>query len=178
MPAGSAAVGGFGPAGGARPAGGFVRPGSRTGFPTGRGAFPTGRGAFPTGRGGFPARGALSANSALSALLKSTTTTWAAATVGSQVAAPLELASGKAVMAIGGFNGGDAAPTLAEFEHYVQAGKIRYFIAGGVGGGQGGVGGPGGAVGGQGTGTAIEQWVAAHYTATTVGGMTVYDLAG
>ena len=56
-------------------------------------------------------------------------------------AASLELASGgKAVMAIGGWSGSDPAPTLAQFEAYVAAGQIHYFIAsgGGGGGGQGG----------------------------------------
>jgi 4-amino-4-deoxy-L-arabinose transferase-like glycosyltransferase len=102
-------------------------------------------------------------------LLRSTNTRWAAATVGSQSAAPLELSSGKAIMAIGGFSGSDAAPTLAQFEAYVKAGEIRYFVAGGFGGGRGGAG-------GQGTGSAITSWVESHYPAKTVGGMTVYDL--
>ena len=46
-------------------------------------------------------------------------------------------------MAIGGFNGTDPAPTLAQFEKYVSEGKIHYFIASG-GGGFGGFGGGGG----------------------------------
>ncbi|WP_375480397.1 ArnT family glycosyltransferase [uncultured Jatrophihabitans sp.] len=121
-----------------------------------------------TGGGGLGA----STSSALIAALKSTTTKWAAATIGSQSAGPLELASGTAVMAIGGFTGSDNAPTLAQFEQYVQAGQVRYFIAsgGGVGGGFGGGGRGGGA------GSAITSWVEAHYTATTIGGSTVYDL--
>jgi hypothetical protein len=73
-------------------------------------------------------------------------------------------------MAIGGFNGTDPAPTLSQFEKYVAEGKIHYFIAGG-----------GGFGGGQGGGTSratsqIPSWVEAHYTAKTVGGVTVYDL--
>src|SRR6185295_19058885 len=99
-----------------------------------------------------------------------TTTTWAAATVGAQSAASLELSTGTSVMGIGGFTGSDPAPTLAQFQAYVQAGQVRYFIASDVGGGMGG--GPGGS----GTGTAIAAWVAAHYKAVTVGGTTVYDL--
>jgi hypothetical protein len=68
-------------------------------------------------------------------------------------------------MAIGGFNGTDPAPTLAQFQQDVAAGKIHYFLAGGqgVGGGAGGSG-------------SIATWVAAHFTARTVGGVTVYDL--
>jgi hypothetical protein len=71
-------------------------------------------------------------------------------------------------MSIGGFNGGDNAPTLAQFQAYVVAGEIRYFIAGGNGGGPG--------RDSSSSGTAITSWVSAHYTATTVGGTTVYDL--
>jgi hypothetical protein len=74
------------------------------------------------------------------------------------------LASGKSVMAIGGFNGGDPAPTLAQFQQYVAEGKISYYVAGGRGGGFGG------------GSSDIATWVAAHYQAKTVGGSTVYDL--
>ncbi len=42
------------------------------------------------------------------------------------------------VMAIGGFNGTDPAPSLAEFQQDVADGRIHYFIAGGGGGGGGG----------------------------------------
>ena len=72
-------------------------------------------------------------------------------------------------MSIGGFNGGDDAPTLAQFEKYVAAGQIHYFIASGTGQG----GGPGG---GNTSSSAITTWVAAHFKSTTVGGTTVYDL--
>ena len=33
-------------------------------------------------------------------------------------------------MAVGGFNGTDPAPTLAEFQHDVADGRIHYFIKG------------------------------------------------
>ena len=92
---------------------------------------------------------------------------WAAATVGAESAAPLQLASGKPVMAIGGFNGTDGAPTLGEFEHLVAAGDIHYF----VGANQASFG------GGSGPAAQITAWVRAHFTAETVGGETVYDLA-
>ena len=49
----------------------------------------------------------------------------------SNKAAGYQLASGEPVMAIGGFNGTDPAPTLAQFETYVAEGKIHYFIASG-----------------------------------------------
>ena len=94
---------------------------------------------------------------------------WAAATIGAMSAGPLELSSGASVMAVGGFSGSDEYPTLEQFQAYVHDGQIRYFVSGGNRGG-----GPGGD---RGVGKEITDWVAAHYTATTVGGQTVYDLS-
>ena len=37
-------------------------------------------------------------------------------------------------MAIGGFNGSDPSPTLAQFQAYVADGDIHWFIASGGGG--------------------------------------------
>jgi 4-amino-4-deoxy-L-arabinose transferase-like glycosyltransferase len=91
---------------------------------------------------------------------------WVAAAIGSQNASGYQLASGEPVMAIGGFNGSDPAPSLAEFEAYVDAGDIHYFIGGG------GIGSNGGSSDSQ----AISSWVSSHFTASTVGGTTVYDL--
>lgn len=71
-------------------------------------------------------------------------------------------------MSIGGWSGSDDNVTLAQFQQYVKNGDITYFIAGG---GMGG--GPGG---NSGSGAQITAWVKAHYKATTVGGVTVYDL--
>jgi hypothetical protein len=98
-------------------------------------------------------------------LLKGTDTEWAAATVGAQSAASLQLSSGRSVIAIGGWNGSDPAPTLDEFKALVAAGKVRYFVAGGGGGGGGGRG-----------NNEITAWVAAEYKAVTIGEQTVYDL--
>ena len=79
-------------------------------------------------------------------------------------------------MAIGGFNGTDPTPTLAQFQRYVE-GDVHYFIASGPAAvpedGPGG-GGPGGAA--RARPSAITQWVAQHFTARTVGGTTIYDL--
>ena len=80
-------------------------------------------------------------------------------------------------MAIGGFNGTDPTPTLAQFQAYVREGKIHYFIGGGRGFGGGGFGGGGfGAGGSTSTSSAISAWVSANFTSQTVGGVTVYDL--
>jgi 4-amino-4-deoxy-L-arabinose transferase-like glycosyltransferase len=117
----------------------------------------------PAASSDFGGMRAGSASSSLASLLAATDTEWAAATTGATSAADLELASGRSVIAIGGWNGGDPAPTPAEFKSYVAAGRIAYYIAGG------GMAGPGGD-------SEIAQWVAANYDATTVDGQTVYDL--
>ena len=90
---------------------------------------------------------------------------WVAAAQGSEAAAPLELATGDAVMAIGGFNGTDPWPTLAAFEELVAKHEVHYYVGQGsesFGGGRGS--------------SAIASWVAAHFKKETVGGQTVYDL--
>ena len=124
----------------------------------------TGGGTRPSGTGGGMGGGSTTSSTELTALLKAAGTRWAAATVGSGTASSLQLASGEPVMSIGGFNGGDPAPTLAAFQKYVADGDVRYFVSGGGGGG-----------GGRGN-SEITTWVAANYTATTIGGQTVYDL--
>jgi 4-amino-4-deoxy-L-arabinose transferase-like glycosyltransferase len=97
---------------------------------------------------------------------------WVAAAVGSQSAAGLQLGTQLPVMAIGGFNGSDPSPTLAQFQQYVTDGEIHYFAASGAGGGFGG--GPGGSR--SGSASAITQWVEANFTQVTIGGSTFYDL--
>ncbi len=64
------------------------------------------------------------------------------------------LATGKPVMAMGGFNGSDSAPTLEEFKEMVASGQVHYVLVGGGMGGNGG--GPGGQ---QGTTSSIIQWL-------------------
>ena len=104
-------------------------------------------------------------SSALVALLKHDADhyTWVAATVGAQSAAGYQLAADDPVMSLGGFNGSDPYPTLAEFEALVNAGKVHYFIGGGSGGGGSSM-------------SSIGTWVKAHFTSRTVGGITLYDL--
>ena len=73
-------------------------------------------------------------------------------------------------MAIGGFNGSDPAPTLAEFQARVAAGEIHdSIISGGQGFG-------GGQMGGSRSSSEIADWVAQSFTATTVDSVTLYDL--
>jgi hypothetical protein len=61
---------------------------------------------------------------------------------GSMAAAPLILQTDQPVMAMGGFSGGDPAPTAAQLAQYVADGKLRFVLTGGRGGGPGR--GPGG----------------------------------
>ena len=93
--------------------------------------------------------------------------TWAAAAVGSNNAAGYQLATGLPVMALGGFNGSDPTPTLAQFQALVAAHQVRYFIASSL------------MTSSTGSNDAqqIASWVTQHFTATTVGGTTVYDLS-
>jgi hypothetical protein len=68
-------------------------------------------------------------------------------------------------MSIGGFNGTDPAPTLAQFEAMVAKHEVHYFVgqsSNSFGGGTGS--------------SAITSWVAAHFKSETVGGVTVYNL--
>ena len=188
--AGPTAPGRFGPGRGfaARRGGfGFGR------FPGGFGRFPGGFGGFPGGFGGFPggfatppaatgprANGGFLDGTRVSPALRSFLVRggagyrWVAATVDANSAASYQLATDAAVMAIGGFNGSDPSPTLAQFQHDVARHEVRYFIADGFPGGFGARG-PAGRV--SSTAGAIASWVSTHFASTTVGGVTVYDLA-
>jgi 4-amino-4-deoxy-L-arabinose transferase-like glycosyltransferase len=160
--------GGGGPRGGFRPQGGFAgqAPGGQAFGGQAPGGGLTGGGA---GRGGVG--GLLQGSTAGAAMVNllsanASSYTWVAAAVGSQSAAGYQLATGDPVMAVGGFNGSDPSPTLAQFQADVAAGKIHYFIGGGFGAQSGG----------SSDASAIASWVAATFTAQTVGGATVYDL--
>ncbi|RDV46838.1 glycosyl transferase [Leifsonia sp. ku-ls] len=147
---------------------GTVPGGTAGGAPTGG---TTGTGTAPGGaRGGMGSLlGSGTVGSTLAALLKSDASrySWVAAAVGSNSAAGYQLATREAVMPIGGFNGSDPSPTLAQFKTYVAEGRIHYFIAGGVGGQSNG---------GSSASSEIAAWVADTFTAQTVDGVTVYDL--
>ncbi len=139
------------------------------GFGGGPGGAPGGFGGG--GRGGGP--GSLLTTTLpgaqLTALLKQDTAkyTWTAATVLSNAAAGYQLASGAPVMAVGGFNGTDPYPTLEQFQQYVASGRIHYFLGEGMT-----------MQGSSGSDAAqqIADWVASTYQASTVDGVTVYDL--
>lgn len=120
----------------------------------------------PGGRPGFS--GSRVDDTALAELVTGLDNRWAAATIGSMMAGDLELKSGASIMSIGGFAGGDNSPTLQQFQDYVAAGDVRYFIAGERFG-------PGGHR--DGSGTQITEWVQQHFGKLDIGGSTVYDLS-
>jgi 4-amino-4-deoxy-L-arabinose transferase-like glycosyltransferase len=167
-PAGTGTAGGIGAQNGTGAPGGNAAPGgAQSGSGTAGG---TGAHGGP-GDGGFGGGGGLggdtTVSSALTRLLEQNASSykWIAATEGSESAAPLELATRDAVMAIGGFNGTDPWPTLAVFKELVAKHEIHYYVGQGnqsFGGGRGS--------------SAIASWVAAHFKKQTVGGQTVYDL--
>jgi len=92
--------------------------------------------------------------------------TWAAAVVGSNNAAGYQLATELPVMAVGGFNGTDPSPTLAQFQDLVRQGKIHYFISGGTMR----------STSGSDAAARIAQWVSETFTPQGIGGTTVYVL--
>jgi 4-amino-4-deoxy-L-arabinose transferase-like glycosyltransferase len=132
----------------------------------------TGNGGTRTGgqRGGGNLLEGSTPSAALTKLLKTNADsyTWVAAAITSNGASGYQLATGKPVMAIGGYNGTDPTPTLAAFEAYVKAGKIHYFIASG--------GGMFGSTSTTGTSSQITAWVEKNFKSTTAGGVTLYDL--
>jgi len=158
--------GGFGGGGfgGGFPGAGFGNPG---GFTGGGFAIPRSAGGGGFGGGGGSFLNASTPGAALVKLLETNAShySWVGATIDANSAAGYQLATDEPIMAIGGFNGTDPAPTLARFEQYVAQGRIHYFL--GSGGGFGG---------GSGTSSEISRWVEQHFTATTVDGVTVYDL--
>jgi len=187
--AGPASARGAGGGGGAPGAGGGTRPtGAPGGFGRGGGSTSGAPSLFGSGTGkaesgslgagsafGGAGGGSTKTSTALVKALQSDASKyrWAAATSGSQNAATLELASNEAVMGIGGFNNEGGNLSLAAFESYVSKGEIHYYIASSGGGG----GAPGGGAGGGSSTSAITTWVKAHFTAETIGGQTVYNLA-
>ncbi|MYW01267.1 glycosyl transferase, partial [Streptomyces sp. SID3343] len=155
------------------------RPGSRGGnAPQGLGNPTPGQGAGRGGMGGL-LNGSTPGAAVTKALKQNAGRfTWVAAAVGSNSASGYQLATGKPVMPIGGFNGSDPSPTLAEFQKLVTDGRIHYFIGGGGGGlpGGGAAGGGMRSMGGSNQSQAIATWVEQTYAATTVDGVTLYDL--
>ena len=135
-------------------------------------AGPAGSSRGPGGGGGFGG-GLLDATTPSTAVVAALSAdadsyTWVAAAVGSQTAAGLQLGTQLPVMAIGGFNGSDPSPTLAQFQQYVADGRIHYFAGGGRGFGN--------QNGGSSASSEISSWVQQNFTSVQIDGVTFYDL--
>ena len=92
------------------------------------------------------------------------------ATLSSQTAAPYIIATGKPVMTLGGVTGSDQILTLSQLQTLVRAGQVRYFLLAGGGAGFGG--------GGAGSGNSqLAQWIEAHATLVSVGGVQLYMIS-
>jgi 4-amino-4-deoxy-L-arabinose transferase-like glycosyltransferase len=157
--------------------GGDPSPGPQTGFGFGAGGQGGPGGGGPFGGAGFPGDAAGTTDALVEWLVAHRgDATWLAAVSSASEAAPLQLASGAPVMAMGGFMGTDPAPTLAELQAYVHDGRLRYVL---LGGGPGG--GPGGFFGGDGRGDLAmnrTQWVTTSCTPVTDVSSSLYDCAG
>ncbi len=171
--AGPAVSGGTGFGGGRGGLGGGTPPtgglGGRAGAPPGGGTGGTAAGRPTGGMGGLLT--AADASDEVVAVLEehADSYTWVAAAVGSNNAAGYQLATGEPVMALGGFNGSDPSPTLAQFQAQVADGEVHWFIGGSLGMASDG---------GSSASAEIAAWVAQSFTAQTVDGVTLYDLSG
>jgi 4-amino-4-deoxy-L-arabinose transferase-like glycosyltransferase len=159
-PASADARGGFGGPGGVPPTGQTGQPS----FGGGAGTPPTGLTGSRPGAGG----GGANVDAALTDYLAANqgSATWIVAVSGSEQAGSIELATGLPVMAMGGFNGGDPAPTLDQLKAFVASGQLRYVLVGGGGGGP------------NGGASTINDWVTANGTVVAeVGNGSLYDLS-
>ena len=167
------AMDGFGPDGRGGPPGGIQGGGAPQQFrmqapPGGNAGGTGGPMRAPGGAGGLLDASEPSAEVTALLLEDADDYTWVAAAVGSNSAAGFQLATERPVMPIGGFNGSDPSPTLAEFQALVADGDIHWFI---------GSGGFGRSMGGSEAGSEIASWVADNFEETTVDGVTLYDLS-
>ncbi len=137
LPGGLPPGGGQLPGGGPLPfPGGGLLPGGQDPGGQDPGGMPPGG---PPGPGGVPGGGGIAAllgtgevSDELAATLAADAEsyTWVAAAVGSNKAAGYQLATEHPVMPLGGFNGSDPSPTLADFQRMVADGEIHWFIGG------------------------------------------------
>jgi 4-amino-4-deoxy-L-arabinose transferase-like glycosyltransferase len=140
---------------------------------------PPGAGAPPAPRGAFPPGGRMVAPGGPGASVSAATISYLeqhqgsakylVAATGSQVTAPIIIKTGRPVVTIGGFNGSDPTPTVAQLAALVKHGELRYVLMSNRGGG----GGPPGAR----ASAALDQWVKAHGTVVRSGGVTLYRVS-
>jgi 4-amino-4-deoxy-L-arabinose transferase-like glycosyltransferase len=95
---------------------------------------------------------------------------WIVAVSGANGAGQIELETGKAVMAMGGFSGSDNTPTVDQLKAYVASGELRFIVVGAGGGGGGPFGGS----------SSVTDWVTSSCTAVDqgTGSTSLYDCSG
>jgi 4-amino-4-deoxy-L-arabinose transferase-like glycosyltransferase len=147
------------------PAGGFGDP---NGAPSGQlGQPPTGAGTGPAGGGFGPGAGGEAVSNAVTDYLVANrgSARWIVAVNSANQAGSIELATGEAVMAMGGFTGSDPTPTVDQLQAYVASGALRFVIVGG---------GDGGPSGGS---SDVSTWVGANCAAVSSVSSSLYDCA-
>ena len=138
--------------------------GSATGAATTEAPSGSATGAATAGR---PDGGGLSATTLAYLIAHQGSAKYLVAATGSQTTAGIIIQTGKPVVTIGGFNGGDPAPTVSQLAAMVHNGELRYVLlsSAGFGGRDGG-------------NEALSTWVQQHGTAVTgagtTSGMTLY----
>ena len=152
------------PAAGPSASADFGRPGGFAGAP----------GGFAGAPGGFgdPGGGSLNAATLDYLVANQGSAKWVIAVSGGDNASQIEIDTGRAVMAMGGFTGSDNAPTLEQLQALVASGELR-FVAAGDGRFGGGFGGRDGS-------SSVSSWVTSACTPVTVNGSStsVYDCQG
>lgn len=93
--------------------------------------------------------------------------TWAAAAIGSETAANLQLESGRAILPVGGFDGTDPYPTLEDFQGWVKGGRVGALVLKNL---------PPLTLEGRGESARIVEWVRSHYVVEVIEGTEIYDL--
>ncbi|MBD1590701.1 glycosyltransferase family 39 protein [Arthrobacter sp. S1_S22] len=91
---------------------------------------------------------------------------WAAATVGAESAANLQLASGRGILPLGGFDGTDPYPTLEGFQQMIRDGRVGALTFQNL---------PPLTLEGQGEAARIVTWVRSHYAADKVDGAELFE---
>lgn len=95
-------------------------------------------------------------------------TTWAAAVVGSETAANYQLESGRAVLPLGGFDGTDPFPTLEQFIVLAGEGRVGSVVIQNL---------PPWTLEGRGESARIVEWVRGRFTAERIGEAEYFQLA-
>jgi 4-amino-4-deoxy-L-arabinose transferase-like glycosyltransferase len=93
------------------------------------------------------------------------TATYLFATTNAGTAEPYIIATGKPVMALGGFTGSDPILTTAQLAKLAREGKVKYFLL--SGGGRGGN-----------NSSSLTTWVQQHSKLVTVNGVQLYEYTG